>query len=138
MSKAKPPEPWNSFLSDIDAFVTDETHFHLLGGFVVTVIYGEARTTRDLDALTTVRLGRDLLAYAQQGSELHKKHRVYLDPVGVATLPENYADRLTETFPGTYQNLKLFALDPYDIALTKIERNTTRDRDDVKHLARVV
>ena len=30
------------------------------------------------------------------------------------------------------------ALDPYDLALSKIERNSQRDRDDVKHLARTV
>jgi hypothetical protein len=29
-------------------------------------------------------------------------------------------------------------MDPYDLALTKIERNTEKDRVDVKHLARVV
>lgn len=29
-------------------------------------------------------------------------------------------------------------LDPYDLALSKLERNTQRDRDDVKHLARTV
>lgn len=138
MSKDKPPEPWFSFLSDIDAFLTEETHFHLLGGFVVTVIYGAARTTADLDAVATVQKDPRLLAYAGQGSPLHLKHKVYLDPVGVAPLPENYEDRLTEIFPNTFTRLRLLALDAYDIALTKIERNTERDREDVKHLARVV
>ena len=105
---------------------------------MVTVIYGLSRSTRDLDALTAVPFDPELLEYSGQGSPLHRKHKVYLDPVGIAPLPENYADRLTEVFPGVYNNLKLFALDPDDIALTKIERNTTRDRDDVKHLARIV
>jgi hypothetical protein len=35
-------------------------------------------------------------------------------------------------------HLRLFALDPYDLALSKLERNIQRDRDDVKHLARTV
>jgi hypothetical protein len=39
-------------------------------------------------------------------------------------------------FARTFSHLRLFALDPYDLALSKIERNTQRDRDDVKHLAR--
>ena len=30
------------------------------------------------------------------------------------------------------------ALDPYDLALSKLERNIQRDRDDVKHLAKTV
>jgi hypothetical protein len=41
-------------------------------------------------------------------------------------------------FAKTFSHLRLYALDPYDLALSKIERNTQRDRDDVKHLARIV
>jgi Nucleotidyltransferase of unknown function (DUF6036) len=63
---------------------------------------------------------------------------VYLQVVGVATVPDEYESRLTEMFPGTLKQLRLFALDPYDLALSKLERNSQRDRDDVKHLARVV
>ena len=37
-----------------------------------------------------------------------------------------------------YKHLRLCALDPYDLALSKLERNIQRDRDDVKHLARSV
>lgn len=33
---------------------------------------------------------------------------------------------------------RTFALDPYDLALSKLERNQQQDRDDVKHLARAV
>lgn len=138
MLTKSPPEPWHSFLRDMDTFLAEETHLHLLGGFVVTVIYGALRQTRDLDALTSVRFDPKLLAHAGQGSPLHKKHKIYLDPVGVATTPEDYTERLTEVFAGQYKNLRLLALDAYDIALTKIERNTERDREDVKYLARVV
>ena len=47
-------------------------------------------------------------------------------------------ERLTEIAPGSFTHLRLFALDPYDLALSKLERNTQRDRDDMKHLARSV
>jgi hypothetical protein len=30
------------------------------------------------------------------------------------------------------------ALDPYDLALTKLERNIERDRSDVRYLARII
>lgn len=40
--------------------------------------------------------------------------------------------------PGAFRNIRLFALDAYDIALTKIERNSPKDREDVKYLARTV
>lgn len=72
MSTNRPPDPWHSFLRDIDDFVRAETHFHLIGGFVVTVIYGLSRSTRDLDALSTVRFDPSLLEYSGQGSGLHR------------------------------------------------------------------
>jgi hypothetical protein len=134
----KLPEPWLSFLRDIDDLLENETHFHCLGGFVVTVVYGAKRSTSDLDLISTLRTEPDLLDRAGEGSRLHKKHKVYLDQVTIAQLPQNYEDRLTEIFSGTFESLRLFALDPYDIALSKIERNIERDRDDVKHLARIV
>jgi hypothetical protein len=58
--------------------------------------------------------------------------------LAVAHVPEHYEDRLTEIFPGAFQHLQLFALDPYDLALSKLERNIQRDRDDVRHLAKAV
>ena len=41
-------------------------------------------------------------------------------------------------FPGAFQNLRLLTLDPYDLALTKLERNIERDRSDVRFLARAI
>ena len=54
------------------------------------------------------------------------------------TFRKTTEDRLTEIFPGTFKHLGLLALDPYDLALSKLERNIQRDRDDVLHLARAV
>jgi len=41
-------------------------------------------------------------------------------------------------FPRVFKHIRLFALDPYNLALAKLERNIQRDRDDVKHLARTI
>ncbi len=79
-----------------------------------------------------------LIEKAGKGSELHKRHGVYLDRVGVVTVPEDYEDRLTEIYPGIFEKLRMVALDPYDIALAKIERNIGRDREDVLFLAKTV
>jgi hypothetical protein len=73
-----------------------------------------------------------------RGGPLHKKYKIYLDHSGVAHVPEDYEDPLTEIFPGTFKHLRLLALDPYDLALSKLERNIQRDRDDALHLARTV
>ena len=41
-------------------------------------------------------------------------------------------------FAGAFSKLKLFALDPHDLALSKLERNAQRDREDVFYLADTV
>lgn len=138
MSAKEIPEPWRSFLLKIDEFVSGETLFHCLGGFVVKLLYGYDRETSDLDYLPLVGNKDELLDYAGEGSELAKRYGVYLDPVGIALTPENYQDRLTEMYPGAFKNLRLWALDPYDIVLTKLERNTAVDRQDVEYLAEAV
>jgi hypothetical protein len=91
----------------------------------------------DVIAITPRSEIESLLSLAGQGSDLHR-NKVYLQLVGVATVPDGYEERLTEIAPGSFKHLRLFALDPYDLALSKLERNTQRDRDDVKHLARTV
>lgn len=104
------------------------------------MVYGFSRPTADLDVLefTPRDAANRMLELGMEGRPLHRKHKVYLDHVGVAHVPEDYEDRLKEMFPGTFMNLRLFALDPYDLALSKLERNIQRDRDDVKHLAQTV
>jgi hypothetical protein len=37
-------------------------------------------------------------------------------------------------YPGTFRHLQLLALDPYDLALSKLTRNADRDRSDVEYL----
>jgi hypothetical protein len=133
-------EPWRSFLRVLDQQATEETRLDCMGGFVVTVLYGFSRETSDLDVLLIAPQEQrtPLLKLGAQGAELHKKYGVYLDYVGVAKIPEDYEERLTEMFAGAFHYLRICALDPYDLALSKLERNIQRDRDDVKHLARSV
>jgi hypothetical protein len=134
------PEPWRSFLKELDERATEETRMDCMGGFVVTVLYGFSRETSDLDVLLIAPQEQrmPLLELGVQGGNLHKKYRVYLEYVGVAKVPENYEERLTEIFVGDFKRLRICALDPYDLALSKLERNIQRDRDDVKHLARSI
>jgi hypothetical protein len=75
---------------------------------------------------------------AGPGSRLAQKHRLHFQHVTVASLPESYGDRLTPLFPGQLRRLGLLALDPHDLALSKLGRNSPVDREDVAHLARAV
>jgi hypothetical protein len=134
------PEPWRSFLTEIDESLTQDTRLDCMGGFVVTLQYGFSRPTVDLDAFIVApqEVAAALRVLAGQGGPLHKKHKLYVDFVAVAYVPESYEDRLIEMFSGIFQHLRLLALDPYDLALSKIERNIQRDRDDVFYLARSI
>jgi hypothetical protein len=138
--KALPPEPWHSFLKELDALAIGTVDFQCMGGFVVTQLYGLNRSTGDLDVLSIapVEQRKELLEKAGRGSALHKKYKIYLDYVGVASIPYEYESRLVEMYPGVYRRIRLFALDPYDIALSKLCRNIARDREDVRHLANQV
>lgn len=95
------PEPWLSFLRELDSMVETEIRLDCMGGFVVTLVYGFSRPTADLDVLEIAPrdAGKALLALGAQGGRLHKKYNIYLDPVSVAHAPENYEERLTEIFP---------------------------------------
>lgn len=133
-------EPWRSFLGHLDNLVEQDTPLHCCGGFVLTTLYAMPRTTADNDVLLIVGSAaqRALSPLAGQGSPLHKKHGVYLDIVAVATHPDSYETRLTDMYPGAFQHLQLLALDPYDLALSKLTRNADRDRSDVECLGTAV
>ena len=111
-SELRPPEPWHSFLRDLDDALQAPARLDCIGGFVVTQLYGLARPMADVDVIELAprEASEALMQIAMQGGPLHRKHRIYLDRVGVAAIPENYEDRLTEMFPGAYRHLRLMAL----------------------------
>jgi hypothetical protein len=134
------PEPWRGFLRELDGALPHAVSLHCLGGFVLSVCYGMPRATADIDVLAVVP-GTDaamLVRSAGRGSVLHAKHRVCLDVVTVANYPDSYEDRVVDAFPDVFRRLRLMVLDPYDLALSKLERNAPHDREDVFYLARVV
>jgi len=98
--------------------------------------YGLGRGTADLDVLTVIpkEAGARVLQLAGKGLALHKKHRVYIDYVGVANHPADYGKRLIPVFP-IWSKVRLWALEPHDLSLTKLERSNDRDIRDVMFLA---
>ena len=87
------PEPWRKFLVELDAMLSEEVTLHCMGGFVVTAFYGVARRTRDIDVLSIVPRDASVRvnALASITSVLAKRHGVYIQQVGIADLPEDYA-----------------------------------------------
>ncbi len=102
--------------------------------------YGLARPTADLDYLEVIpsRHGPLLQELAGPDSALARVHRLYLQHVTVASLPDRYDERLTPLWPGRFARLALLTLEPHDLALSKLARNSPIDREDVARLARAV
>ncbi len=130
--------PWRSFLEEIDGLAFEAIELHCIGGFAVSLRYKSNRPTGDIDVVEAkpARLKPWLVEIAGVGSALHKKHKVYLQVVTVASMPEDYESRLTELFASRFRRLRLLVPDPYDLALSKLTRNFDIDMEDVKHLAR--
>jgi uncharacterized nucleotidyltransferase DUF6036 len=138
-SRESPPEPWRSFLKKLDQLVKERIDLHCVGGFSVTLQFGLSRNTADMDILpvTPSQLLAELVRLAGQDSELHRSFKVYLHPVTVATYPEDYESRLERMWPNfKLEHLRLFSLEAHDLALTKLERNSEKDRQDIEGLAR--
>lgn len=76
-----------------------------------------------------------LIRSGGKDSELARRHGIYFDFVSMVTLPHDYDTRLTPLYPGAFGRLRLKALDPHDIVLSKLERNRRHDREDVRFLA---
>ena len=138
MPHDRPPEPWRSFFAEIDQALDQPVALHCIGGFAIAMLYGLPRPTVDVDCLTVIPVDKTAprQSLAGEGSALHKKHGVYLQHVGIVTVPENCDDRLISMFPTTFRRLQLLGLEAHDLALSKLERNSSRDREDVKFLAR--
>ena len=84
------PEPWHSFLQEIDAAASGSLRLDCIGGFVVTQLYGLDRPTTDIDVivLAPAEIASVISALASRGGPLAQKHRIYIDKVAVAAIPE--------------------------------------------------
>lgn len=103
------PEPWRGFLGEVDSLLPARVQLHCLGGFVLAVRYRLPRTTSDVDYVEAVprEAVETIQRVAGRTSPLAKKHRLYFQHVGVASLPESYVERLDELSPGTFAKLRL-------------------------------
>jgi len=138
-SSSHPPEPWASFLRALDQRLEEAVDLHCIGGFAITMHYGLSRGTADIDILKAVptRQLSNLQELAGKGSELRERFKVYLQPVTMITYPEDYESRLIRLWPQfEVERLRLHVLEAHDLALTKLERNSDVDRQDMLWLAR--
>src|SRR5271169_1399194 len=132
------PSRRKDFLREIDKLLGVAVERHCFGGFVLSALYDLPRPTGDVDYIAAIPSNSitELESIAGQGSTLSRKHGLYLQYVTVADVPENYAERLEELFPGKFIRLRLFALEVHELVLAKLVRNSPVDLEDAKFLAR--
>jgi hypothetical protein len=135
-----PPLPWSAFLDELDQAISGPIELHCIGGFVVSLLYGLSRPTGDVDYIAAIPRYRmeELEQLAGGRSKLAAKYKIHLQHVTLATMPEDYESRLKEMFPRRCKKLKILAADPYDLVLSKLERNSPKDQGDVEYLAKTV
>ena len=130
------PPPWPRFLTEVDHGLSEVVELHCAGGFVLTAVHGIPRTTADLDYISAIphHATEELERIAGRDSDLAKRYKVFLQAVGgVADYPENYESRLT-TLRFGLKRLTLRILEPYDLLLSKLTRNSPKDMEDVRAL----
>ncbi len=90
-SGKRPPEPWDSFLTELDAALFGIVRLDCIGGFVVTQLYGSNRTTADMDVIEIAphEQAETFMHLALRSGPLARKHLVYVDRVGVAAVPDS-------------------------------------------------
>jgi hypothetical protein len=122
-------EPWRSFLKALDDSLRVPTELHCLGGFVVAECYGLTRATADLDVIESTGTNlAELAKIAGRGTALHNRHKLFIDVVTVADVPDDYEQRLTPVLDGSFTHLRLRAFERHDLVLAKLTRNSDRDR----------
>jgi len=132
------PEPWWSFLREVDGALSSPVELHCLGGFVLGALWGLPRPTADVDfvAIRPSRSADELLRVAGEGSDISKKRGLHFQQVTIAEFPADYESRLTELAPAGFRRLRVLVFEVHDVVLAKLGRNSPRDRSDVEFLAR--
>ena len=99
---------------------------------------GYERGTKDSDVLetddVTAHVKQRLLDLAGKDSELHRKHRIYVDIVlnGVPFLPQKALYHPQTAFNATLRHLELEVLDVVDVVVAKLKRFHANDRSDIE------
>jgi len=131
-------KPWPDFLKEVDSALARKVSLTCVGGFVLAALYGIPRYTGDVDYIEVMPADAlsEVEEVAGRGSALAKKYRLCFQNVGgVTDLPEEYGSRVKE-LDLRLQKLSLRGLEPYDLLLSKLTRNSPKDREDAKFLVR--
>ena len=100
------------------------------------------RGTKDSDILEALDLTsgikRGLLELAGQGSDIHKRHRLYLDfvPSGLPFLPQAPVFHFLHALNATLRHFQVEALDVVDVIVSKLKRFNANDVGDIQAMVK--
>ncbi|MBI5946099.1 MAG: hypothetical protein HY864_17195 [Chloroflexi bacterium] len=117
-----------SILTALGKQVPPASRLFLLGGSALTLL-GSPRPSRDIDFvgddIHPIELHRIIMSKARE-----MKLQVDIVPIDrFIPLPEGNADR--NIYIGQFENLEIHVIDPYSIALSKVDRGLFTDFDDI-------
>jgi hypothetical protein len=124
------PETILEFLRELGARVRGPVRIEI-GGSAALIMPGLlARMTEDIDVV-------DELPAAIRGEhsvldDLTKRYGIRLAHFQSHYLPDGWDDRLHSL--GKFRDLEAFLLDPYDVCVSKLFSNRSKDLDDLRHL----
>lgn len=132
------------FLTDIDAALVptaggEHLRLYHIGRSSLAWAYGFTSATVDIDV---VHLGQDdsrlmteALRVFGRGTPKAAEHGFYLErvPEGLPPVPAGF-DRRAREVEERWLVIRLFHLEPHDLAATKLKRFSLKDREDVREL----
>jgi hypothetical protein len=136
-----------AFLVDLDRALAGHAEGEVLeiypiGRAALAWEYGYSGTTQDIDFLRP-RGGAELVALALKlfgyGTQKAKDHSLYLQVVeeGFPPMPWGYKKRAKQV-EGSWERLRVYCLDPYELVASKLRRFSGKDRADVRLLCDLV
>lgn len=130
-----------AFFSDLDRAWPDQQaqriELSLIGCGALMLQADYERGTKDSDVFETLSLTKEiqtrLIALAGRDTDLHTRHRLYVDVVasGIPFLPTVPAWHPTASLNAQLKHLELRVLDIVDVVVSKLKRFSPNDKDDI-------
>lgn len=135
---------FESFLQEIDRrwerpdSQVGKIRLRVIGSAALMLQTNYQRGTKDSDVLETAHITEDikgrLFKLAGQGTELHTRHKVYLDIVwgGLPFLPQSPVCHLLVELNQSLQHFEVEVLDIVDVVVSKLKRFSANDISDIR------
>lgn len=124
------PDQLVRFLRAVDEALTDAATITMIGGSALALGYGVEIFTNDID---TYRSNLEPLRPAIENACGRTGLRIPFANASIAQLPPGFEERARRILPELVR-LEVWAIDPYDLAASKLLRGNAHDREQLADL----